>query len=221
MGDSHPSGDASDSRHITPRRVDLWRAFLCAEAIYEDHQKVEEFIRAAQKELRPSQQLLKVHISCEKYSLERNAPKFLVAYAEDATFIAFIGSTKFEENSSEYNFANYPAGRGSSPYHLGIEERANAWFTGDELNNIVSELLNRPEESPESTDSDGNSEKSADTEQKCKKSLKRIIFCGHRLGGSLAHMVLLRTMMKSKKKSGRLQLRKAFKKAVSSVSTFK
>ena len=211
MGDSHPSGDSSDSRHITPRRVDLWRAFLCAEAIYEDHQKVEEFIRAAQKELRPSQQLLKVHISCEKYSLERNAPKFLVAYAEDATFIAFIGSTKFEENSSEYNFANYPARRGSSRYHLGIEERANAWFTGDELNSIVSELLNRPEESPES----------ADTEQKCKKSMKRIIFCGHRLGGSLAHMVLLRTMMKSKKKSGRLQLRKAFKKAVSSVSTFK
>lgn len=227
MGDSHPSGESSGSRHITPLPEDLWRAFLCAEAIYEDHDKVEEYIRAAQKELRPSQQFLKVHISCEKYSLEQNAPKFLVAYAEDATFIAFIGSTKFEDNSSEYDIAKFSVRRGSFHYHSGIEVRAKAWFTGDELKRILCELQGLgPETSAESADSDKNSEKSADTTvdsedtaQSGKKSMKRIIFCGHRLGGSLAHMVLLRNMMKSKGESGRLHLRKAFKKPVSFVST--
>ncbi|CAK9866930.1 unnamed protein product [Sphagnum jensenii] len=88
--------------------------------------------------------------------------KFMVAYANDAIFIAFRGTTTPQHLAKTLRMDNH-----DMKFHAGFFKRANV-FMGPGHKNIMHELL---------------------------RSGKRIIFCGHSLGGAVAHMVLLRILL--------------------------
>jgi hypothetical protein len=102
-------------------------------------------------------------MSVDLYS---DGQKFLVAYAADAIFIAFRGTTTCKDVASNLRTDNHHKFGGS--FHAGFFKRANDFLhVHDETlpSNRVWELIH--------------------------ESKKRIVFCGHSLGGAVAHMVLL------------------------------
>jgi hypothetical protein len=92
--------------------------------------------------------------------------KFLVAYAEDAIFIAFRGTETLDDLATDLKTVNHPKFGGA--FHAGFFERADVFMGSDQ--NPMKGLLSLN---------------------------KRIIFCGHSLGGAVAHMVLLRYLLEN------------------------
>jgi hypothetical protein len=88
--------------------------------------------------------------------------KFLVAYANDATFIAFRGTKTLEDLTHTFLIDEYSQGH----FHKGFLKRSDVFNVGIAPYLPLLELLHRPG--------------------------KRIILCGHAVGGAVSHMVLLR-----------------------------
>lgn len=95
-------------------------------------------------------------------SLDFGLQKFLVAYAADAIFIAFRGTASLEDVASNLQAGAMP-NRGGS-FHAGFFKRTDIF--GGSGQNPLKELV--------------------------RNQAKRIIFCGHSLGGAVSHLALLR-----------------------------
>ncbi len=143
----------------TLSKEDLSRALFCSQAVYESVPGAEILIGNTQREY-PALSFEKVHMSLDHDVLE--GLKFMVAYANDAIFIAFRGTTTPQPLAKTLRMDNH-----HMKFHAGFFERANV-FMGPGHKNIMHELI---------------------------RSGKRIIFCGHSLGGAVAHMVLLRILL--------------------------
>jgi hypothetical protein len=85
--------------------------------------------------------------------------KFLVAYANDATFIAFRGTKTLEDLTHTFLIDEYSQGH----FHKGFLKRSDVFNVGIAP---YLPLLHKPG--------------------------RRIILCGHAVGGAVSHMVLLR-----------------------------
>ena len=143
-----------------PQSKDLARAFFCSEAVLlEKNEEIKEYLNETKSEF-PSIHFDVVHVSVDQENDPRGF-KFLVAYAADATFIAFRGSRTFEDLGRE----SQPASSASEAHGVVLELSRSFIGSGCKL---LAELCD---------------------------SGKRIIFCGHRLGGSVAHMVLVSFFM--------------------------
>lgn len=81
----------------TLSRDDLLRALFCAEAVYKDVAGTEVLLRETQRG-NPSVKFQKIHMSVDLFS---DGQKFLAAYAEDAIFIAFRGTTTHKDMASD------------------------------------------------------------------------------------------------------------------------
>jgi len=153
---STPIGLGRDGERM-PSREDLSRAFFCSAAVYESsNESAEILLQNTQREY-PTIKFAKVHMSLDLFGEH----KFLVAYAEDAIFIAFRGTTTLEDIATNLKLATDPSFGGA--FHWGFFKRSDVFFKPD-CNPIQGLLSLR----------------------------KRIIFCGHGLGGAVAHMVLFR-----------------------------
>ncbi|CAM6037072.1 unnamed protein product [Sphagnum compactum] len=140
-----------------PSREDLSRAFFCSAAVYESsNERAEILLQNTQRDY-PTIKFAKVHMSLDLFGEH----KFLVAYAEDAIFIAFRGTTTLEDVATNLKFAR--DSRFGGAFHYGFFKRSDIFFKPD-CNPILGLLSLQ----------------------------KRIIFCGHSLGGAVAHMVLFR-----------------------------
>lgn len=139
-----------------PQIKDLARAYFCSEAVLlENNEEIKEYLNETKSEF-PSIHFDVVHVSVDQENDPRGF-KFLVAYAADATFIAFRGSRSFEDLGQE----SQPASSASDVHGVVLELSRSFIGSGCKL-----------------------------LAQFCKLE-KRIIFCGHRLGGSVAHMVVI------------------------------
>ena len=144
-----------DSRR--PQTKDLARAYFCSEAVLlEKNEEIKEYLNETKSEF-PIIHFDVVHVSVDQENDLRGF-KFLVAYAADATFIAFRGSRTFED--------------------LGRESQPSS--SASEVHEVVREL------------SRSFRGRGCKLLAQLSTSEKRIIFCGHRLGGSVAHMVVVR-----------------------------
>ena len=144
-----------DSR--CPQIKDLARAYFCSEAVLlEKNEEIKEYLNETKSKF-PIIHFDVVHVSVDQENDLRGF-KFLVAYAADATFIAFRGSRTFEDLGRE----SQPSSSASGVHGVVLELSRS--FTGCGCK-LLAQLS---------------------------KSEKRIIFCGHRLGGSVAHMVVVR-----------------------------
>lgn len=137
-----------------PQIEDLARAYFCSEAVLlENNEDIKMYLNETKSEF-PS-----IHFDVVHVSVDQNDPlgfKFLVAYAADATYIAFRGSRTFEDLGQE----SQPASSASEVDGVVLELSRS--FIGSDCK-LLTELREKE---------------------------KRIIFCGHRLGGSVAHMVV-------------------------------
>lgn len=91
--------------------------------------------------------------------------KFLVAYIENCIFIAFRGTENLHDVACDIKINRHYQKFGGT-FHKGFFDRADA-FMGSNHSPLRGLL----------------------------KTGKRIIFCGHSLGGAVAHMVLLRFLL--------------------------
>ncbi len=145
-----------------PSREDLSRAFFCSAAVYESSNERAEILLQNTQRHYPTINFAKVHMSLDLFGEH----KFLVAYAEDAIFIAFRGTTTLEDVATNLKLASDPSSGGA--FHSGFFKRSDVFFKPD-CNPIPGLLSLR----------------------------KRIIFCGHSLGGAVAHIVLFRFIMQN------------------------
>lgn len=144
-----------DSRR--PQMQDLARAYFCSEAVlFENNEEIKEYLKDVKSNF-PIIHFDVVHVSVDQENDLRGF-KFLVAYAADATFIAFRGSRTFEDLGRESQSSS-----SASEVHGEVLELSRSFMRSD--CNLLAQLY---------------------------RSGKRIIFCGHRLGGSVAHMVVVR-----------------------------
>ncbi|CAM6066599.1 unnamed protein product [Sphagnum tenellum] len=144
----------------TLSRDDLSRAYFCSEAVYKSSvTRATAFLQKTQCD-HPIVRFEKVHMSLELLGQQ----KFLVAYAEDAIFIAFRGTETLDDLAADLKMVNHPKFGGA--FHAGFFKRADVFMGSDQ--NPMKGLLSLN---------------------------KRIIFCGHSLGGAVAHMVLLRYLL--------------------------
>jgi len=145
-----------------PSREDLSRAFFCSAAVYESsNERAEIMLQNTQRDY-PTIKFEKVHMSLDLFGEH----KFLVAYAEDAIFIAFRGTTSLEDIATNLKLAR--DSRFGGAFHCGFFKRSDVFFKPD-CNPILGLLSLQ----------------------------KRIIFCGHSLGGAVAHMVLFRLFVEN------------------------
>jgi hypothetical protein len=146
----------------TLSKDDLCRAYFCSEAVYKSSvTSATAFLQRTQCD-HPIVRFEKVHMSLELLGQQ----KFLVAYAEDAIFIAFRGTATLHDLATDLTMVNYPNFGGA--FHAGFFMRADVFIRSDR--NPMKGLLSLN---------------------------KRIIFCGHSLGGAVAHMVLLRYFLEN------------------------
>ncbi|CAM6035907.1 unnamed protein product, partial [Sphagnum compactum] len=146
----------------TLSRDDRCRAYFCSEAVYKPSvTSATDFLQRTQCD-QPTVRFEKVHMSLELLGQQ----KFLVAYAEDAIFIAFRGTETLHDLATDLTMVNYPKFGGA--FHAGFYKRADVFIGSDQ--NPMKGLLSLN---------------------------KRIIFCGHSLGGAVAHMVLLRYLLEN------------------------
>lgn len=145
---------------MAPRRPpegDVARAYFCSKAILLGSSKeIEEFFAKTEME-NSFIRFGMVHVSLDR-KYDPRPVKFLVAYAEDATFIAFRGARNAEDIDLDYHSST-----SSGKLHEGVLELSKR-FMGSDFK-LLDALL---------------------------YSGKRIIFCGQRNGGAVAHMVVLR-----------------------------
>ncbi|KAG0570746.1 hypothetical protein KC19_6G184700 [Ceratodon purpureus] len=102
------------------------------------------------------------------FSPPQEEQQFIVAHAKDAVFIAFLGSKVLEDYACDMMIDKIRRGLGS--YHRGIYYRSSCFLGllgGKILYSLVDGLILQK---------------------------KRIIFCGHSLGGAVGHMVLTRLL---------------------------
>jgi hypothetical protein len=108
-----------------PSKEDLSRAFFCSEAVYESSNGgAEIFLQNTQRHY-PTIQFAKVHMSLDLFGQH----KFLVAYAEDAIFIAFRGTTTLEDIATNLKLARDP--RYGGAFHSGFFKRSDVFFKPD------------------------------------------------------------------------------------------
>ncbi len=145
-----------------PSREDVSRAFFCSAAVYESSNARAEIMLQNTQRVYPTIKFAKVHMSLDLFGEH----KFLVAYAEDAIFIAFRGTTTLEDIAANLKLAS--DSRFGGAFHSGFFKRSDIFFKPD--CNPMLGLFSLE---------------------------KRIIFCGHSLGGAVAHMVLFRLFVEN------------------------
>ncbi|KAG0602023.1 hypothetical protein M758_11G155500 [Ceratodon purpureus] len=150
---------------MLPSKHDLTRAMACSMAI-SDRDKSEEYLDAFRK-LEPEDQFQEIHLSDES-----EEQQFLVAYAEDAVFIGFRGTRVLQDVACDLLVQKISNRHIPGSFHKGIYERSSCVFGLHGSKIILFPLL-----------------KLILTEG------KRIIFCGHSLGGAVGHMVLIRLLL--------------------------
>jgi hypothetical protein len=138
---------------------DVSRALLWAECVYKPRGQAEALLSGREHNFE------NVHMSDE-----RSAQSFLVAYAEDAIFVAFRGSTDLVDLATNSQTNEHFATGGS--YHKGFYERTKV-FVGDDYSALPGLLDLAHKRNPRA----------------------RLIFCGHSLGGAVASLVLLRMLL--------------------------
>lgn len=153
----------ASSHSCQPSRCDILGAFICAGAVYCDGLgRTSEYIRRRSEKC--SLKFGEVHVSHDNVT-SNDESKFLVAYTPIATFIAFRGCPDSDDNIDSWISMQK---RCPSPHRSLAEATLGLYgnvFGGSEFIDIVSELIN---------------------------SRKRVIFCGYRIGGVVAHLVVLR-----------------------------
>lgn len=152
------------------RKDDLLGALICSMAAYMNNSAAEGLFGKAQ-EVYPSPSFLKVHMSQDPFTAkkQRRGQKFLVAYTADCVFIAFRGTMNLKDVASD--LCTNSERRFGGTFHKGFYDRADS-FLGSEKWNPLPDFL---------------------VTARCER--RRIIFCGHSLGGAVAHMVLFRFLL--------------------------
>jgi hypothetical protein len=141
------------------RKEDLSRAIFCAQVVSHEHDAgAKKFLEQSQQ-THPGIQFEKIQMSLDFGDKEQ---KFLVAYANDATFIAFRGTKTLEDVTDTFQIDEYFKGN----FHTGFLKRSDVFNVGIAPYLRLIELLH--------------------------KSGSRIILCGHAVGGAVSHMILLR-----------------------------
>lgn len=176
--DAPPATSVSINREQPPvfhlaalkNKSDLSRAIACAMAISCERDNFAGYLEAFLT-VAPEDQFEEVHLSppTEKQ-------QFVVAYAKDAIFVAFQGTKNLKDIACDMMVNKKTNAKSPGSYHSGIYQRSSAFFglLGSQILPSLLELI------------------------KGKENLKkRIIFCGHSLGGAVAHRVLTRLLLEN------------------------
>ncbi len=143
-------------------KKDISRAIFCAQVVsHDDDAGAKEFLVKSQQ-THPGIQFEKIQMSLDCGDKHQ---KFLVAYANDATFIAFRGTKTLEDVTDTFQIDEYSDGH----FHKGFFKLSDVFNVGTGLYLPLLELLSKPE--------------------------RRIILCGHAVGGAVSHMILLRFLL--------------------------
>ncbi len=146
--------------HYTLRTDDITRALVCATAVYE--KDATHFFAQSQRGI----QFEKVHMSL---NLTDPPQRFMVAYSEDAIFIAFRGTETLADMCCDLEID--AQARFEGRFHRGFFKRSKVFYVGESPQLLIFELL--------------------------RDSQRRVILCGHSLGGAVSHMVLLRFLLEN------------------------
>jgi hypothetical protein len=148
--------------HYKFRKEDLSRAIFCAQVVsHEDDAGAKKFLEQSQQ-THPGIQFEEIQMSLDYGDKDQ---KFLVAYANDATFIAFRGTKTLQDVTDTFQIDEYCKGH----FHKGFLKRSDVFNVGRGPYLPLLELLSKPE--------------------------RRIILCGHAVGGAVSHMILLRFLL--------------------------
>jgi hypothetical protein len=133
-------------------KEDLSRAIFCAQVIsHDDDDGAKEFLIKSQQ-THPGIQFEEIHMSLDYGDKDQ---KFLVAYANDATFIALRGTKTLKDVTDTFQFDdNY-----KRHFHKGFLKRSAVFNVGNAGYLPLVELLSKPG--------------------------RRIILCGHAVGGAV------------------------------------
>ncbi|CAM6038130.1 unnamed protein product [Sphagnum compactum] len=143
-------------------KEDLSRAVFCAQVVsHEDDAGAKKFLEQSQQ-THPGIQFHKIQMSLDYGDKEQ---KFLVAYANDATFIAFRGTKTLEDVTDTFQIDEYS----ERHFHKGFLKLSDVFNVGTGPYPPLLELLSKPG--------------------------RRIILCGHAVGGAVSHMILLRFLL--------------------------
>jgi hypothetical protein len=144
------------------RKEDLSRAIFCAQVVsHEDDAGAKKFLEQSQQ-THLGIQFEEIQMSLDYGDKDQ---KFLVAYANDATFIAFRGTKTLKDVADTFQIDEYCNGH----FHKGFLKRSDVFNVGSGPYLPLLELLSKPE--------------------------RRIILCGHAVGGAVSHMILLRFLL--------------------------
>ncbi len=144
------------------RKEDLSRAIFCAQVVsHEDDAGAKKFLVQSQQ-THPGIQFEEIQMSLDYGDKDQ---KFLVAYANDATFIAFRGTKTLEDVTDTFQIDEHS----KRHFHKGFLKRSDVFNVGSGPYLPLLELLSKPE--------------------------RRIILCGHGVGGAVSHMILLRFLL--------------------------
>jgi hypothetical protein len=144
------------------RKQDLSRAIFCAQVVSHEDDAGAKKILVESQQTHPGIQFEKIQISLDYGDKDQ---KFLVAYANDATFIAFRGTKTLEDVTDTFQINEHS----KRHFHKGFLKRSDVFNVGMAPYLPLLELLSKPE--------------------------RRIILCGHAVGGPVSHMILLRFLL--------------------------
>ncbi len=143
-------------------KEDLSRAIFCAQVVsHEDDAGAKKFLEQSQL-TDPGIQFHEIQMSLDYGDKDQ---KFLVAHANDATFIAFRGTKTLEDVTDTFQIDEHS----KRHFHNGFLNRSDVFKAGMAPYQPLLELLQR--------------------------SGRRIILCGHAVGGAVSHMILLRFLL--------------------------
>jgi hypothetical protein len=140
----------------------LSRAIFCAQVISHDDDAGAENFLVQSQQTHPGIQFEKIQMSLDYGDKEQ---KFLVAYTNDATFIAFRGTKTLEDVTDTFQIDEY----WKRHFHNGFLKRSDVFNVSSGPYLPLLELLSKPG--------------------------RRIILCGHAVGGAVSHMILLRFLL--------------------------
>ncbi len=140
----------------------LSRAIFCAQVVsHEDDAGAKKFLEQS-TQTHPGIQFDEIQMSLDYGDKEQ---KFLVAYANDATFVAFRGKKTLEDVTDTFQFdKSY-----KRHFHKGFLKLSDVFNVGRGPYLPLLKLLSKPG--------------------------RRIILCGHAVGGAVSHMILLRFLL--------------------------